>query len=77
MYADTVARHARLGDFEERPADPIAVADADFAVGQAVHGEVLSELPEGEIISLQLTLPIVIRIHLVDKNGALLSTVTV
>jgi hypothetical protein len=66
-----------LGDFEQRPADPIAVADADLAVGQAFHGEVLSELPEAEITPLQFTLPIVIRIHLVDKNGALLSTVTV
>src|SRR5262249_19322063 len=75
--ADTVAGHARLGDFKQRPADPIAVADADLAVGQAFHSEVLSELPEGEVTSLQLTLPVAIRIHLVDEDGALFSTVTV
>jgi hypothetical protein len=33
-------------------------------------------LPEGEIAPLQFTLPVVIRIHLVDKHSALLSTVT-
>ncbi len=75
-YADTVARHARLGDFEQRSADPIAVADAHLAVGQALDGKILSELSEAEIISLQFTFPIVIRIHLVDENGAMLSTVT-
>src|SRR6516165_8423084 len=48
-YADTVAGHTRLGDFKQRPADAVAVADADLAVGQAFHSEVLSKLPEGEI----------------------------
>src|SRR5262249_15359707 len=75
--ADAVAGHARLRHFKERPADMVTVADADLAVGQALNGKVLSELPEGEIASLQLALPVVIRIHLVDKNGAMLSTMTV
>jgi hypothetical protein len=33
-------------------------------------------LAEGEIAPLQFTLPVVIRIHLVDKHSAVLSTVT-
>ena len=45
--ADAVARHARLGDLEQRPADAVAVADADLVVGEALDGEVLAELAEG------------------------------
>src|SRR5262249_4409001 len=52
------------------------LADADFAVGQAFHREVLSELTECEIASLQFTLPIVVGIHLVDKHSAVRSAVT-
>jgi hypothetical protein len=60
----------------QRPADPIAIADTDLALGQALYGEVFSELPEGEIAPLQFTLRVVIRIHLVDKHSVVLSTVT-
>ena len=42
---DAVTRHAGLGDLEEGGADPVAVADADLAVAQPLHREVLSELP--------------------------------
>jgi hypothetical protein len=75
-YANAVARHTRLRNLEESAADAITVADADLAVGQTFHREVLSELPECEIASLQFTLPIVIGIHLVDKHRAVFSTVT-
>src|SRR4051812_36466233 len=73
----SMTSHARLRHFKQRPADPVAVADANLAVGQAVHGEMFAELPEGEVTSLQLTLPVVISIHRVDKNGALFSAMTV
>src|SRR5271154_4854245 len=56
--------------------DQIAIADADLAVGEAFHREVLCELPECQIGSLQFTLPIVIGIHLVDKHSPVFSTVT-
>ena len=75
-YANAVAGHTRLRDFEHSAADAIAIADADLAVGQAFHREVLSELPECEIGSLQFTLPVVIGIHLVDKHSPVFSTVT-
>jgi hypothetical protein len=75
-YAHAVAGHTRLRHFKQRPTDPIAVANADLAIGQPLHGEIFSELPKGEIAPIQFTLPVVIRIHLVDKHGAVLSTVT-
>jgi nicotinamide riboside kinase len=75
-YANAVAGHTRLRNFEQSAADAIAIADADLAVGEAFHREVLSELPECEIGSLQFTLPIVIGIHLVDKHSPVFSTVT-
>ena len=46
--ADAVTGDARLGDLEQRVADPVAVADADLVVGQALDGEVLAELAGGE-----------------------------
>jgi hypothetical protein len=75
-YANAVAGHTRLRNFEQSAADAIAIADANLAVGQTFHREVLSELPECEIASLQFTLPVVIAIYLVDKHRAVFSTVT-
>src|SRR6516165_1709946 len=75
-YANAVAGHTRLRHFEQSTADAIAIADTDLAVSQAFDGEVLSELPEGEVAVLQFTLPIVIGIYLVHKHGAVFSTVT-
>src|SRR5262249_35647934 len=57
-YADTIACHARRGHLKHPPADPKSVANTDLAVGQAFHCEVLSKLPEGEVTSLQLALPV-------------------
>jgi hypothetical protein len=75
-YADAVASHTRLRNFEKCAADAIAIADADLAVGQALYREVLSELSEREIGALQFTLPIAIGIHLVDKHRPVFATVT-
>ena len=69
-YANAIAGHTRLCDFEQRLADPVAVADADIAVGQSVHSEVFAKLPECEIAPLQFALPVAIRIHLVDEHSA-------
>jgi nicotinamide riboside kinase len=74
-YANTIAGDARLRNFEHSAADAIAIADADLTVGEAFHREVLSELPESKIGSLQFTLPKVIGIHLVDKHSPVFSTV--
>jgi hypothetical protein len=75
-YADPIAGHSRLRYLEQRTADPVAVTDRDLAIGQALYGEVLSELPEREIISLQLAFPEAVGVHLINKHRTVLSTVT-
>jgi hypothetical protein len=65
-----------LGDFEESTADLIAIADADRVVGQPFDREVLSELSMREFASLQLILPIAIRLELVHEDRALLASVS-
>jgi hypothetical protein len=73
--ADAVTGDARLGDLEQRGADPVAVADADLVVAQPLHREVLAELPIDEVASSQLVLPVAIRVDLIDEDGALLTAV--
>jgi hypothetical protein len=57
---DPEAGDPRLGDLENRAADPVPVADADLIVGQPLYGEVLPELPVGEVIPAQLLLPVLV-----------------
>src|SRR5262249_43027236 len=47
--SEAIACHAGLRHLEQPAANAISVADADFVVRQAFYGEVLAELPEGEI----------------------------
>jgi hypothetical protein len=75
-YADAVAGHTRLGDFEQRAADPVTITDQYLAVRQAFHGEVFAELTEGKILAFELVLPVAVRIHLIDKDSAMLSAVS-
>ena len=70
-----VTGDARLGDLEQRGADPVAVADADLVVAQPLHREVLAELPVDEVASSQLVLPVAIGVDLVDEDGPLLAAV--
>ena len=56
-------------------ADPVAVADADHVVGQALDGEVLPELPGDEVVAPQLALPVAVGIELVDEHRAHLAAV--
>ena len=74
--ADAIAGDARLGDLEQRAADPIAVADRHDLVGQSFDREVLAELPVDEVGPLQLLLPMAIRFDLVDEDRALLPAVS-
>jgi hypothetical protein len=60
-----------LGYLENSPADLVPVADAHLIVGQAVHREVLSELPVAEVGAIQLVLPVPVRADLVDEHGPL------
>src|SRR6267378_5507020 len=74
-HADTKAGDARLGDFELRLTDPVAVADADVAITKAADGEVLPELTRPQVVATQKVLPVAIRLGLVDHHGALFPTV--
>jgi hypothetical protein len=70
---DAIAGDARLRDFEQRAADPIAVADAHVVIGQPVNGKVFPELPMRKVISAELLLPELIRLDLIDENRPLLA----
>ena len=74
--SNPVAGHPGLRHFEQCAANPITVTNADLVVRQTVHREILAELPEYQVLSPQLPLPIAIRIDLVDENGAMFATVT-
>ncbi len=71
--ADPVAGDTRLRHFEQRASDPVMVADAHFCVRQAVNREILAELAVGEVIAAKLSLPIAVRIDLIDKDRAMLA----
>src|SRR4029079_13660910 len=73
--SDAIARHPRLGDLEDRLADPVPVADAEVTVGKTGDGEVLAELPGNELVSAQLLFPVAIRLELVDHHRPLLTAV--
>ena len=74
--ADAITRYARLCHFKCRIANAVAVADADLVIGKPLDGEVFSELAESEIVTAQKTLPVMVRIHLVDEDGAVLPSMT-
>ena len=72
---DPIARDPRLGDLEHRRADAIPVADADVVVAEPLDREVLAELAEREVVTLQLVLPVTVRLELVHEHGALFAAV--
>ncbi len=47
---DPEAGDAGLGDLEHRLPDLIPITDAHLGVGEALDGEVLAELPVGEVV---------------------------
>jgi hypothetical protein len=74
--ADAVAGYARLGHFEYCSPNAVSVTDRDLVIGKSFNGEVLAELAKSEIRAPQKVRPVMVRIHLVDKYGALLSAMT-
>jgi hypothetical protein len=70
---DPVAGDARLGDLEQRRADPVAVADADLVVGEPVDGQILAELAEVEGFAPKHFLPVMVRSDLIDEDRAMLA----
>ncbi len=73
---DAVARHARLGYFKYSATDAVSITDANLVIRKPFNSEVFSELAESKIVAAQKALPVMVRIHLVDKYGAVLPSVT-
>jgi hypothetical protein len=74
--AHAVAGYARLRHFEYRVANAVSIANADLVIKKPVNREVLSELAEDKIIPSENTFPVVVGVHLINENRALLSAVT-
>ena len=74
--AHSVAGYARLGHFKYCVADAVPIADADLSIRKTIDREIFSELTEAEVVATQELLPVVVGVHLVDKYGALLPTMT-
>jgi hypothetical protein len=73
--ANAVARYARLCHFKFSATDAVAIADAHLVIRKSLDGEVFAELAQCKIVAAQKALPVMVRIHLVDKYGALLPSV--
>jgi hypothetical protein len=74
--ADAIARHSGLCHFEYRVTNAVAIPNANLVVREFLNSEVFSELAEDEVVSSEKALPVVIGVHLIDKNCALLPTMT-
>jgi hypothetical protein len=76
-HPDPETRYARLGDLELGLADAVPVTDVDLVVRQPVHGEVLAELAELEVVAAEVVLPVPVGLDLIDEHGALFAAVAV
>ena len=68
--SDAVTGDPRLADLEQRRTDAVTVTDADLVVREPLHGEILAELPVGEIVAAEELLPVAVRVDLVDEHRA-------
>src|SRR4051794_690894 len=69
---DSVARYPRLRHFKYGITNTVAIANADFVIWKSVDCEVLSELAIAKVFPSEKVFPVVIGVHLINKNGALL-----
>src|SRR5215469_14846012 len=74
--ADAVAGYARLSHFKYCVANTVAIADAHLVIRKSLDREVFAELAKIKIIAAQKTLPIMVGVHLINKNGTVLPAVT-
>src|SRR5579862_6513035 len=74
--ADAVAGHTRLRHFKNCVTNAVAIPNADLVIGKPFNSEVFSELAEDEIFASKQTFPVLIGASLINKNGALLPTMT-
>ena len=61
--ADPVAGVAWLADLDDGTADPEAIADADLVIGEALHCEVLAEIPGHEIRPPKIARPVPVGVR--------------
>jgi hypothetical protein len=73
---DAEAGYAGLCHFKDRITNAVPITDTNLVIGKSFNGEILSELAETKSIALKDAFPVSVRIHLVDKYGSLLTTVT-
>jgi hypothetical protein len=69
---DAVARHAWLAHFKYRITNAVSIFNADLVIRKSLDGEPFSELAVDEVITSEKAFPIVIGVHLIDKDGSLL-----
>lgn len=74
--ADSVAGYSRLRHFEYPITNAVAIANANLVVRKPLNGEILSKLAADEVFASEKAFPVVIRVHLINKDGTLLSAVT-
>jgi hypothetical protein len=74
--ADAVTRYTRLAHFKYCITNAVSISDADLAIRKSLDRKVFSELAVDEVISSEKALPIPIGVHLINKNGSLLPTMT-
>jgi hypothetical protein len=75
--ADAVARYARLCHFKYRITNAVSITNADLVIRKSLNSKIFSELAEDKVIPSEEAFPVVIGFHLINKNGALLPTMTV
>src|SRR5277367_186095 len=73
---DAVARYARLCRFKYGVTNAVSIADADLVIRKSLNRKVFSELAEDKVITSEKAFPVVIGLHLINKNGALLPAMT-
>lgn len=73
--AEPVASDARLRHFEQGRADPVTIADANLGVGEALDGEVLTELAVDQMRPAQVFLPVAVGIVLIHEHGTVFAAV--
>jgi hypothetical protein len=76
IHADTdsVASDARLCHLEESVPNSISVANTHFVIGEAIDGEVFTELSKGEVSASELLFPILVGRSLIHEDRAVLTS---
>ena len=74
--AHAVACDSWLRYLQYSTTDAVSITNADLMIRKSFDSEVFSELAEGKVIPSENAFPVVIRVHLINKNRALLSTMT-